>query len=228
MTFKQVTLSDYVARDDTIENLCRGKRVLHLGCVGFTDCPVEQKILLARQSLHQRLSDAADCLGIDLDRETVTQLQTRGVFQNVVIGDAERLDELPRDLKPFDLVVAGDIIEHLSNPGKMLEGIKPRLKPDGRLIVSTPNSLGLPAYLRHLTGRFHEGLQHVVSFNAINLTQLLERHGYRVAEFRSCYQDNAHRHGVLFHAGRTFFKWFPKFGGTLLLVARLESPTNFA
>src|SRR5437879_1109472 len=66
MAFKQVTLSDYVSRDDKLAGLCRGRRVLHLGCVGFTDCAVEDKVSLARQSLHQRLSEVADCVGTDL------------------------------------------------------------------------------------------------------------------------------------------------------------------
>ena len=222
MREEPVQLRRYVDRYAEINDRCKGKRVLHLGCVGFTDCTVEDKIILARQSLHQRLTEIADCVGIDLDKETVDQLQKRGVFQNVMVGDAERLDALPVKLELFDVVVAGDIIEHLSNPGKMLDGITRLLKPNGCLILSTPNSMGLPAYLRYVTGRFHEGLQHVLCFNPITLAQLLQRHGYYVAESFSCHERNAQAaHGLLFGVGKGFLRCFPKLGGTLLFVAQV-------
>ena len=227
MRKQPVQLRRYVDRYAEINARCQGKRVLHLGCVGFTDCLIEDKILLARQSLHQRLTEIADCVGIDLDKETVDQLQKRGVFQNVMVGDAERLDALPVKLELFDIVVAGDIIEHLSNPGKMLDGIKRLLKPNGCLLLSTPNSMGLPAYLRYVTGRFHEGLQHVLCFNPITLAQLLQRHGYYVAESFSCHERNAQAaHGLLFGAGKAFLQCFPKLGGTLLFVAQVGPAPN--
>jgi len=224
---QKVRLSRYVDRYSEIVERCRGRRVLHLGCVGFTDCPVEEKVARAKESLHQLLTDISDCVGVDLDQESVEQLQERGIFQNVRIGDVERLDALPVDIGLFDIVVAGDIIEHLSNPGKMLDGIKRFLKPQGQLIVSTPNSMGLPAYARYVLGRFHEGLQHVLCFNPINLSQLLQRHGYRVAEALSCHERHAQTaHGLLFGVGKAFLNRFPKYGGTLLFIAQPEAASQ--
>ena len=65
-----VRLLQYVGRDEEIIRRAHGKRVLHLGCVGFTDCTIAEKVSRARQSLHQRLSEVCDCTGVDLDRET--------------------------------------------------------------------------------------------------------------------------------------------------------------
>lgn len=209
----------YVDRTAEILERCRGQRVLHLGCIGFTDCSVTEKIALARNSLHRKLSELADCVGVDIDQQTVEQLRNAGIFHNILVADAERLEELPLVPNSFDVVLAGDIIEHLSNPGKMLDGAKHALRPDGRLIVSTPNSMGLPAHLRYVTGRFHEGLQHVLCFNAITLDQLLTRHGYKVLESFTCHQRFAEK-SRSFKLGRAFFRKFPRLGGTLLFVAR--------
>jgi 2-polyprenyl-3-methyl-5-hydroxy-6-metoxy-1,4-benzoquinol methylase len=218
---KYAPITEYVSRDEKILSLCRGKRVLHLGCVGFTDCPMVDKIRLARQSLHQRLTESSECIGVDLDAETLGQLQARQVFNNVLVGNVEHLELLPADLTQFDVVVAGDIIEHLSNPGKMLDGASRWLRPGGLLLISTPNSMGLPAFVRYLFGRFREGLQHVLCFNPITLAQLLERHGYELRQAMTCHQSAAARqHGWRFAAGRSCFRLFPKFGGTLLFVAR--------
>ncbi len=56
--------------------------------------------------------------------------------------------------RQFDVIVMGDILEHLSYPEKILLGIKPFLKPGGRLIVSIPNVAFWPIRLRLLLGDF--------------------------------------------------------------------------
>ncbi len=221
-TPKNALLEAYVDRDEWYVERCRGRRVLHLGCVGFTDACVEDKIRLARQSLHQKLTEVCDCTGIDLDAASIEQLRAAKIFSNVLVGDVERLAEVAGKLPPFDLVVAGDIIEHLSNPGLMLDGVRAVLKPGGSLLVSTPNALGLPAFLRHTRGAFREGNQHTLSFNAITLAQLFERHGYNVGKAMTCHQQFAkNRNAVVFKLGTAFFRSFPKFGGTLLFEARM-------
>lgn len=224
----KVRLLGYVERSKKILELCRNRRTLHLGCAGFTDCPVEEKVRLARKSLHHLLSQVCDCVGVDIDQRTVHEFQRRGIFENVVVGDAERLQSLSLNSRSFDVVVAGDIIEHLSNPGRMLEGVKELLKPNGLLVVSTPNAMGLPAYLRFLTARFREGEQHVISFNAITLFQLLSRHTYQIMEAYTCHQADARqRYGPLYFFGRSLFQALPKFGGTLLYVSSVCQRSAF-
>jgi len=99
----------------------------------------------------------------------IEEQRNLGIFDSVVHGDVERLDELPVDQK-FDTVIAGDIIEHLSNPGQMLAGIKRFCGSDTRVIITTPNAFGAPNYLRYSAGRFREGAEHVMSLtNRIQL-----------------------------------------------------------
>ena len=111
--------------------------MLHLGCVGFTDCPVARKLNWQRESTRIDQQSFENCIGVDLDGDTVVELTEHGVFDNLVEGDVEKLTELELSGERFDLVVAGDIIEHLSNPGLMLEGMKGLMKPNGKLLVST-------------------------------------------------------------------------------------------
>jgi hypothetical protein len=56
------------------------------------------KIRLARQSLSQRLTENSECLGVDLDAETLAQLQAQQVFSNVVVGNVEQLELLTAHL----------------------------------------------------------------------------------------------------------------------------------
>ena len=55
---------------------------------------------------------------------------------------------------PFDFILLGDVLEHLTYPDNLLEKIKMVLKPDGRLYVSLPNVAFLPIRLRLLFGDF--------------------------------------------------------------------------
>jgi 2-polyprenyl-3-methyl-5-hydroxy-6-metoxy-1,4-benzoquinol methylase len=52
------------------------------------------------------------------------------------IGSAEKL---PFPNKSFDAVTLLEVIEHLKNPEKTLKEIKRVLKPNGQVIISTPN-----------------------------------------------------------------------------------------
>ncbi len=56
--------------------------------------------------------------------------------------------------EPFDVVVAGDILEHLPEPGLALDRLGPLLKPGGLLFVSLPNVANVTVRLGLLVGRF--------------------------------------------------------------------------
>ena len=58
------------------------------------------------------------------------------------------------ELEPHDVVVCGEVIEHLRVPAvPVLRFLATGLGPDGRLILQTPNAAGLPKRLRMLLGR---------------------------------------------------------------------------
>jgi SAM-dependent methyltransferase len=192
--------------------------------VGFTDLSRDERVEAARRSLHWKLTNCAVTVGVDRSVEVIAELAQLGVLNNIVAGDVERLEEAPVE-GTFDIVVAGDIVEHLSNPGRMLEGIRRFCGRDTRLILTTPNAFGAPNFLRYCLGRFREGDEHVVSFNAQSLETLLRRHGYEVLEMHTCYQPRSAegRSKVGFAVARRMLQMFPRVGGTLMVVARVRS-----
>ena len=216
----------YVAKEDFLLKLAAGRSVLHLGCVGFTDVAAAERATLAEQSLHWKLSRISDTVGVDRSLAVIDEYRRSGIFTNIVAGDVERLEEVEIARK-FDVVIAGDIIEHLSNPGRMLDGIRRFCDERTRVVITTPNAFGAPNFLRHSFGNFREGDEHVLCFNAQNLATLLERHGYTLSELHTCYQPlSAGKHaGILFGLGRKALEVLPHFGGTLLAVARLKVAT---
>src|SRR6476469_1175877 len=112
---------------------CRARRVLHLGCL---DWPIQRERLANGTWLHGKLTEvAAELVGIDLASEAISEVQSQGYGHNIHIGDAEHLDEVASRFGRFDVVVAGELIEHLNNAGLFLESAKTVLGPDGRLLI---------------------------------------------------------------------------------------------
>jgi len=79
--------------------------------VGFSDLLSEERVILARQSLHWKLSQVADVVGVDYSAQVVEQYSKLGIFTSIVPGDVQELAKLPLGRR-FDVVIAGDIIEH--------------------------------------------------------------------------------------------------------------------
>jgi len=190
-------------------------------CVGFADLPTTDRIALANESLHYALSRVADVTGVDYSRDAIDYFRDHGVFNNVVYGNAEKLEETQLE-GTFDVVVVGDIVEHLSNPGLMFEGLRRVCNERTSIVITTPHSFGLLSFLKHCLGRFVEGNEHVMTFNAQNIENLCARHGFGIVSIDTCYQKHAMTQRM-FSAGKLFFNMFPRLGGTLFVVARFGS-----
>ena len=209
---------NYFSKTDRIIEICKGRRVLHIGCVGFADLQTDERVSLAKKSLHYALSNCADTIGVDYSAEAINYYKSQKIFNNVTLGNAEALGTL--NLVPdFDIIVAGDIIEHLSNPGNMLDGIRALCNENTIVIITTPHAFGLMAFMRHLGNRFKEGQEHVFTMNTQNIETLAKRHGFRIERIDTCHQDTANN-GALFQIGRQFFRKVPKLGGTIFAILR--------
>jgi 2-polyprenyl-3-methyl-5-hydroxy-6-metoxy-1,4-benzoquinol methylase len=72
--------------------------------------------------------------------------------RNVIVAD---LDNLIGDWGgPFDVVVYGDVLEHLKDPLSVLINVNRQLKPDGVVVVSVPNSAHAWVRWQMLFGHF--------------------------------------------------------------------------
>lgn len=120
-----------------------------------------------------------------------------------LVADAQvhsRLDEfvqadlnagLPADLTgPFEVVVAGDVLEHVIDPASLLRGLGERLSADGEVFVSVPNFGHWYPRGRAASGTFDydsrgpldEG--HVRFFTRRSFERLIASSGMRIVERR--------------------------------------------
>lgn len=152
------------------------KNVLDIGCVYHT-MDQEQTETWVHRFL---LNNAKRVLGIDILREEIKELKKKGY--NVRYGDAETF----KLNKKFDVIFAGDVIEHLSNQGLFLERCKKHLKKDGILIVNTPNSFSLYTSFKNaflLRSNPSSSQQHTCYYTPNTIKELFIRNGFRIVRF---------------------------------------------
>jgi SAM-dependent methyltransferase len=70
----------------------------------------------------------------------------------MIVADLDK--PLPQLNGQFDVIVYGDILEHLRNPMEVFTGFNRSLRPEGQVIVSVPNVTHLWVRLNLLLGRF--------------------------------------------------------------------------
>ncbi|MGD1275965.1 MAG: class I SAM-dependent methyltransferase [Tepidisphaeraceae bacterium] len=162
-----------------IEQYCRTGAVLDLGCVDSRIDRGSAADRIAKPNLlFKRISEInPDVVGLDIDADGIKLLQEMGF--KAVCGNAETVD-LQRK---FDVIVAGEIIEHLENPGLFLRNMLRHLSGDGVLIISTPNPFysgftwKIWRYGRPMIHEEHMGWQ-----DPTTMDQLLRRTGFEPFE----------------------------------------------
>jgi len=80
--------------------------------------------------------------GVEYDERLLAETAARSPHAHLIQGNAENFD-LGRG--GYDLVVSFQVIEHLYNPGAMLDNVHAHLKPGGVFLITTPNLTGLGA-----------------------------------------------------------------------------------
>jgi 2-polyprenyl-3-methyl-5-hydroxy-6-metoxy-1,4-benzoquinol methylase len=148
----------------------RPGRVLDVGCSsGYLARPVA--------------ASGARVTGIELDPAAADE--ARGACEEVLVGDVESM-ELPFEAGSFDVVLCGDVIEHLRDPAATLARLRPFLRPGGRLVLTTPNVANWSMRLSLLAGRWRyteRGIldrTHTHLFTRKTLVETIEDAGYRV------------------------------------------------
>lgn len=161
-------------RLEIIKKYVEGKDVLDIGCIDHNYH--EAKNLKGDEWLHGFIHKyAQSCVGIDIEKGEVEKLKKDGY--EVYCANAENFN-LHRK---FDVIVAGEIIEHLDNAGNLLLSVKKHLKKDGHFLITTPNPYWFKYVLRiFLYGEPKIREDHTCMFTPQTLAYLLGRFGFNV------------------------------------------------
>lgn len=164
-----------VDRLDFVTSLCRGRKVLHLGCAD--DTAVAEKLAAGRH-LHGRLEACSSVVGLDIDIDRLGTLSGR--FERLVAADTMAL---PFRAGSFDDIVLGEILEHLPSPLAVLSRLR-QAEVGRRLVVTVPN--GYSAYCARALRQGVEVVNpdHLCTYTPLTLHNLLTRAGWSVRDVR--------------------------------------------
>jgi SAM-dependent methyltransferase len=115
-----------------------GRRVLDLGC--------------RFGALTRSYLEGNEVVGLDVDRIALEEAARLGI--ETVWADAEQ--GLPFEDATFDVVVAGELLEHVRDPAGLVGDARRVLRLGGTLVGSVPNAFRLKNRLRVLLGRHPE------------------------------------------------------------------------
>jgi SAM-dependent methyltransferase len=158
-----------------IQDICRDMEVLDLGCLRHNAEFAEKD----PNWLHQKIKDVAKrVVGFDYLEEEVKKLKNSEY--DIRYGDVTK--PLPLSNK-FDVIIAGDLIEHLSNFEGFFENCSKFLKNGGILLLSTCNPFYTDGFhYAAIKGAFVINPEHTCWIDPQSLSQLAFRFGFNIAE----------------------------------------------
>ncbi len=162
-----------VGRTQYVTERCRGRSVLDLGCR-------DETALVKCNTPHwlhgEIIKVAKQVTGVDISSEIPPEGLVTGPNARIVRGDVNRLEEAVPGVD-VEVVVAGELIEHLADPLAFLRQIR-RLYAGRELVLTTPNATALSNAMLAVASRESCHHDHVAIFSVKTLNTLCLRAGF--------------------------------------------------
>lgn len=194
------------------EMVGRNKKILDVGCF---DGSISSLLM----------QNCNVVFGMELSKQAISSAKEKGA--NVVLADVD--ETFPFSDHYFDVVFAGEIIEHVLDIDYWLQEIARVVKPDGYFVLTTPNLASLGRRFLLFLGRdpltnqsLFSGAGHVRYFVKQTLAELLEKNNFKIVDFRSDIV-NLNDKGNVFST--KLARWFPSMGrGLIVKAVPLKNP----
>jgi hypothetical protein len=178
--------SKLVERESYLEEAVKNKMCFHVGAAqggSESDNLLYSDVVSANSFLHRRLMNSASkVIGMDNRQIAIDRLNKEFGIDNIVYGDLQDNSPIEIQLNP-DVVVMGEIMEHLSNPGLALNKLREVMSEDTKLIITIPNAFSLWNMIFTLTGQESHDSDHSGLYSPRITTSLLNKCGFQVEEY---------------------------------------------
>lgn len=138
--------------------------------------------------------------GLDFSEEAINRAVANGINASVC-----NLDEgIKRPDSSYDVIWAGDIIEHVFDPIGLIKELHRILKKDGVLILCIPSDVGLVSRIKMLFGHSYQEItykkygchKHHTFFNLGLISFMLKKSGFKIQEINKILILNKKRYLV--------------------------------
>lgn len=157
-------------REEIIKKYVGNKNVLDIGSIGQTDS-------YSLWNLYPQFN-VKSIIGIDIEEikngnKKLFNISLPDFSSEIVTGNMETYSFK----KEFDVIVAGDVIEHVQNQGLFLLNIRKHLTKGGKLIITTPNAKWPTVFLK-------PNPTHTMWHDKFTLNRILDLTGFKMDYFK--------------------------------------------
>ena len=160
-------------RDGFILSRCKSKSVLNVGCVGTKSIT---------DSMHIKINEvSSSCIGIDINRIGLDYLTKFNPSLELFDSDISTEDFSNSSIgsRKFDLIIFGEVLEHMASPGTALVNAASLLNPNGSVLLTVPNAFCLTNVLANIIrGKELVRQDHVCYFSYSTIYRLLSMTGF--------------------------------------------------
>lgn len=168
MSTRFIGVQNFLA--EQLGRLNRPLRVLDYGCAhGHYTMPLAQRFPMC------------DFVGVDISERAVAAARTwaeREGLTNVTFHNGAQDFITEDDLGWFDVVIAGEVIEHVWDYNTLLNKLRDRLLPKGCIIASTP----LGRWEHHGTVPFRSAREHLHHFDRDDISDICYGHEHEILQ----------------------------------------------
>ena len=158
-----------------ISKFCKNKKVLDIGCYDETAIKLKER---SGYWLHTLIAEKAKrVIGIDSSEQIRSEIKT-GLRSRIIKKDLYDLDKYFASANKVDVIVAGELIEHISDVSKFLQLMK-ELYPGKTLLLTTPNATSLTNVLLAFFDRESSHKDHIQIFSYKTLYSLFLKNGLK-------------------------------------------------
>lgn len=191
-------------------------------------------------SIIYKTKTASDLYGVDISEKAVMEAKKKKI--KAIKKDLNN-EKIPFKNEFFDVVIAGEIIEHVFDTDFLLEEIHRVLKNDGILILSTPNIASWHGRISLLLGFIPYGIEpgcrkyygtflnikkvsgHIRGFTLISLKKMIKQKNFKILEISSSplstpYQDQSIFRKILLNFDLFISKIEPCLSTTIIIVCK--------
>lgn len=192
-----------VDREARLLELAAGKRVVHFG---FLDSIFLERKLADGNLLHSRLGKvASDLYGVDINDPLLEQYRSStGDRKNLIWDIADGV--IPQQLqRSFDLILFPEVLEHVPNPGLVLDNLAALCRSTGAsLCLTVPNGFDMYNFMAAMHGVELIHPEHCYTFTPFTIRKLVQLAGFMPPElefynFGSSLAPGITKAGMLVH-----------------------------
>lgn len=214
-------------RQDILLDYVTGKSVLDLGCVEH-EAVIEQK---SEWWLHSLIKKRAKSVkGVDYDAAAVEVLKAKGY--NVCAANVEDMDLGEK----FEVIMAGELVEHLTNHRSFFDSIKRHLTQDGIFVASVPNANSLNYFVQNIIfGHEVDAWDHAVFLTPVTAAVMLKKCGLTPVDIVVYQPDEIFHHEKMSRKAAAHIfnriqqcacKFRPALARGLIFAAKIASPCD--